>query len=100
MSESAYDRWKTTERDYQHEDERPSDPDAERDDAYEQEQLKREPVPNAWCPNCGGLGYTVTAGTRYAHACGGDERRCQIVCPIPEPFEEQEQCPCVGKDSE
>ena len=41
------------------------------------------------CPNQGCYEITVTG---YGHACGGDERLCQTMCPIPDPELDQEQC--------
>ena len=41
------------------------------------------------CPDCDARGYLV----HYAHACNGNEKRCQIVCPV----QEQKPCPvCNG----
>ena len=40
------------------------------------------------CPECEGLGWVIVWG----HACGGDERKCQYMCPI----EEQAICPTCG----
>ncbi len=41
------------------------------------------------CGPCGGDGWTAEA----VHACGGDEHKCAVMCPV----EEQVQCPfCEG----
>ena len=40
------------------------------------------------CGPCSGDGWTVEA----VHACGGDERRCAVECPV----EEQVQCGHCG----
>jgi hypothetical protein len=51
----------------------------------------------AACGPCGGNGATVTTRINYGHACGGDERRCQTECPVPEPEQDIEQCEYCGR---
>jgi hypothetical protein len=40
------------------------------------------------CPECDGCGWVIVWG----HACNGDERKCQYMCPI----QEQAICPTCG----
>ncbi|MEG7651974.1 hypothetical protein U2441_15665, partial [Listeria monocytogenes] len=54
------------------------------------EEVKRAIVES--CSACNGSGCTVTERTGYGHACGGDEIRCQTMCPIPVPEQVQVQC--------
>lgn len=51
----------------------------------------------ASCTVCEGEGFPVTEGVRMAHACGGDEKRCQTACPVPEQTQEQEECEYCGR---
>jgi hypothetical protein len=44
------------------------------------------------CPRCGGSG---TVG-QYAHGCGGDDAKCDRVCPI----EIEVPCPCAAEDAD
>lgn len=44
------------------------------------------------CPECNGAGYGVFYVTGYGHACGGDEKLCQTMCPVQ--VEEEQQCIC------
>lgn len=48
------------------------------------------------CQACGGKGYIETTGS--GHACGGDEKACQTMCPVP--VQEQEQCEYCGRPAQ
>lgn len=69
----------------------PRDPNATR--AQEAERLRAIVT---MCRFCQGDGFTVESRseTGYGHACGGDERVCQRVCPVPEEIEVQTQVEC------
>jgi len=45
---------------------------------------------------CNGTGVVMVpfSSVRWGHACGGDERRCAIDCPVPEEEIDYEPQPC------
>lgn len=51
------------------------------------------------CQACDGQGFTIGVTTGYGHACNGDERECQRMCPVPVPEQTQEPCEYCGRPS-
>ena len=52
------------------------------------------------CSVCNGVGYVIESYTESEHGCGGDERKCQEICPVPVEAQRQIQCEYCGRPIE